>query len=54
MPTVPGIHGGGDFRANLLADADVMNHISKQQLEDCFSTETHQANLEVIWSRLEI
>jgi adenylosuccinate lyase len=45
---------GGDFHANLLADADVMNHISKQQLENCFSTETHQANLEVIWSRLEI
>ena len=44
----------GDFRANLQADADVMEQLSAQQLEACFSTELHQANLGVIWERLKL
>jgi adenylosuccinate lyase len=45
---------GGDFRANLEADADVTSRLSEEQLADCFSTELHQANLKVIWERLGI
>jgi len=45
---------GGDFRANLEADADVTSHLSPEQLADCFSTDLHQANLGVIWERLGI
>jgi adenylosuccinate lyase len=45
---------GGDFRANLEADADVTARLSPEQLADCFSTELHQANLKVIWERLGI
>ena len=45
---------GGDFRANLEADADVTSRLSPEQLADCFSTELHQANLKVIWERLGI
>ncbi|MCX5955358.1 MAG: adenylosuccinate lyase [Cyanobacteria bacterium] len=45
---------GGDFRANLEADADVTSRLSGEQLADCFSTELHQANLAVIWERLGI
>jgi adenylosuccinate lyase len=45
---------GGDFRANLQADADVTGRLSPEQLADCFSTELHQANLSVIWERLGI
>ena len=45
---------GGDFRANLQADADVTSRLSSEQLADCFSTDLHQANLAVIWERLGI
>jgi adenylosuccinate lyase len=45
---------GGDFRANLEADAEVTSRLSGEQLADCFSTALHQANLKVIWERLGI
>ena len=45
---------GGDFRANLAADADVTGRLSPEQLADCFSTDLHQENLGVIWERLGI
>ncbi len=45
---------GGDFRANLAADAEVSTRLSPQQLEACFATDLHQANLAVIWQRLGI
>ena len=45
---------GGDFRANLEADADVTSRLSETELAECFSTQLHQANLGVIWERLGI
>jgi len=45
---------GGDFRANLEADPEVTVRLSPAQLEDCFATDLHRANLEVIWQRLGI
>ena len=45
---------GGNFRANLEADADVTSRLSPEQLADCFSTDLHQENLRVIWERLEV
>jgi len=45
---------GGDFRANLEADAEVTAKLSPAQLAECFATELHQANLGVIWERLGI
>jgi adenylosuccinate lyase len=45
---------GGDFRANLAADAEVTARLSPTALADCFSTELHQAHLGVIWQRLGI
>jgi adenylosuccinate lyase len=45
---------GGDFRANLEADPEVTGRLSPAQLEDCFATDLHRANLEVIWQRLGI
>jgi adenylosuccinate lyase len=45
---------GGDFCANLEADAQVTGQLSPAELADCFSTELHQANLDVIWQRLGI
>ena len=45
---------GGNFRANLEADGDVTSQLSSDQLNDCFSTKLHQANLGVIWDRLGI
>ncbi len=45
---------GGDFRSNLGSDPEVTNRLTTEQLDDCFSTEIHQANLNVIWERLGI
>jgi adenylosuccinate lyase len=45
---------GGDFRANLEADPEVGARLSPAQLEACFATDLHQAQLEVIWRRLGI
>ena len=45
---------GGDFRANLEGDSEVTSRLSPGQLEECFSTDLHQANLNVIWERLGI
>jgi adenylosuccinate lyase len=45
---------GGDFRANLKADGAVTARLSPEQLAECFSTDLHLANLDVIWQRLGI
>jgi adenylosuccinate lyase len=45
---------GGNFRAALEADPEVTGRLTAEQLEDCFSTDLHQANLDVIWERLGI
>ena len=44
----------GNFRFNLESDPDVTSSLSSQELAECFSTEVHQANLDVIWKRLNI
>ncbi|MFZ0407761.1 MAG: adenylosuccinate lyase [Cyanobium sp.] len=45
---------GGDFRANLEGDAEVTTRLSAEQLAECFATDLHRANLDVIWQRLGI
>lgn len=45
---------GGDFRANLAGDPTVTSHLGPEQLEACFATDLHRANLDVIWARLGI
>ncbi|MCP9930231.1 adenylosuccinate lyase [Cyanobium sp. AMD-g] len=45
---------GGDFRANLAGDPVVTSHLGPDQLEACFATDLHRANLAVIWERLGI
>tara|TARA_Y100001968_G_scaffold331822_1_gene387817 strand:- start:508 stop:1776 length:1269 start_codon:yes stop_codon:yes gene_type:complete len=45
---------GGDFRANLESDSELNQLLSADELASCFSTEMHQANLHVIWERLDI
>ncbi len=47
-------HEGGDFRANLSADPEVSARLNAAQLDACFSTELHRAQLNVIWERLGI
>ncbi len=44
----------GDFRRNLESDKEVTTKLSPTELANCFSTEIHQANLNVIWERLDI
>ena len=43
---------GGNFRANLEADPEVEARLNPSDLEECFSADLHQANLDVIWQRL--
>jgi adenylosuccinate lyase len=38
----------------LEADAEVSARLSAEQLAECFATDLHTANLEVIWQRLGI
>jgi adenylosuccinate lyase len=45
---------GGDFRANLAADPEVTGRLSPEELEACFATDLHRAQLDVIWQRLGI
>ncbi|MEB3350137.1 MAG: adenylosuccinate lyase [Cyanobacteriota bacterium] len=45
---------GGDFCANLKADPEVVSLLTSDQLADCFATDRHLANLDVIWQRLGI
>ncbi|EAQ76193.1 MULTISPECIES: adenylosuccinate lyase [unclassified Synechococcus] len=45
---------GGDFRANLAADPEVSTRLNSAQLDACFSSDLHRAQLEVIWERLGI
>jgi len=45
---------GGDFRANLEGDPEVIDRLNPAQLDACFATELHQAHLGVIWERLGI
>jgi adenylosuccinate lyase len=45
---------GGDFRANLASDPEVSALLSEAQMEACFSTDLHRAQLDVIWERLGI
>ncbi len=47
-------HEGGDFRANLSTDPEVSARLNAAQLDACFSTELHRAQLDVIWERLGI
>ncbi|MCP9800686.1 adenylosuccinate lyase [Synechococcus sp. RedBA-s] len=45
---------GGDFRANLAADPQVSARLNSAQLDACFSSDLHRAQLDVIWERLGI
>ena len=45
---------GGDFKANLESDPEVMERLSRDQLASCFNTDIHQSNLNIIWERLGI
>ncbi|MEB3325558.1 MAG: adenylosuccinate lyase [Cyanobacteriota bacterium] len=45
---------GGDFRANLAADPEVTDRLSPEELEACFATDLHRAQMDVIWQRLGI
>ena len=44
----------GNFKNNLENDPEIMNSLSLDKLSECFSTELHQSNLQVIWDRLDI
>jgi adenylosuccinate lyase len=45
---------GGDFRTRLESDPTVTARLSPQQLDDCFRSDRHQEQLDVIYGRLGI
>ncbi len=46
--------GGGNFLENLKSDPEVRKYLNTDQLANCFQTEIHEANLNVVWERLGI
>ncbi|KGG13494.1 Adenylosuccinate lyase [Prochlorococcus sp. MIT 0601] len=44
----------GDFRANLENDDAITKMLTTEELDKCFSTKLHQANLDTIWNRLDV
>ena len=45
---------GGNFKANLESDKEISENLTSNQLQNCFNTDIHQSNLDVIWERLGI
>ena len=43
---------GGNFKQNIQSDPDVLDHLSSEKLSECFNSEIHKENLQVIWERL--
>ena len=44
----------GNFRKNLETDPEVAKSLTSNQLAECFSTDIHVSNLDIIWDRLNI
>mgnify|MGYP002856119176 CR=1 FL=1 len=44
----------GDFKQSIINDIDIKKLMSREEIETCFSTDKHLANLDFIWDRLEI
>ncbi|MGH9550589.1 MAG: adenylosuccinate lyase [Terriglobales bacterium] len=44
----------GNFKENLLHDAEVTTHLSKSELEDCFNAKNYLKNLDRVFARLGI
>ncbi len=44
---------GGDFKANLLSDEDVLKVLNTEEIESCFDTEYYLSNIEEIYKRFE-
>jgi adenylosuccinate lyase len=44
----------GNFKANLMADQEVMSHLSKAEVEECFNPRNYLKNLDVVFERLGI
>lgn len=44
---------GGDFKANLLSDADVLKVLSSEEIESCFDAGYYLSNVEEIYRRFE-
>ncbi len=47
-------NNGGDFRANLEKDENIMKIITENELDNCFDPSNQLLNLNVIWERLSI
>ncbi|MEB3306571.1 MAG: adenylosuccinate lyase [Cyanobacteriota bacterium] len=45
---------GGDFRANLERDEEVLGLLTASELSECFSADAHRCHLETVWERLGI
>lgn len=44
----------GDFKSNLLGDDRITQHLTPEELEQCFDPERHLKHLDQIFERLEI
>jgi adenylosuccinate lyase len=44
----------GNFRQNLLNDANVKKHLTQQEIEDCFKAENYLGNLDKVFDRVGV
>lgn len=44
----------GNFRQNLLSDANVKKHLTEQEIEDCFKAENYLGNLDKVFARVGV
>jgi adenylosuccinate lyase len=45
---------GGNFKDNLLSDAEVLKHLTASEIEECFNPEYYLRNIETIYKRMGI
>ena len=43
---------GGDFRAHVLADADISSRLSREQVEQVFSLDGYMRNVGAVFARV--
>jgi adenylosuccinate lyase len=44
----------GNFKQNLLSDANVKKHLTEQEIEDCFKAENYLGNLDKVFDRVGV
>jgi adenylosuccinate lyase len=47
-------HSDGNFKSNLQNDSEVLQILSKEEIDKCFSSKTYLRNIDVVFKKLGI